>query len=100
MHTWYKLFTYLFYPFSSIYLFFRILSKKEHPKRYREKISKIEVKRDEGFLIWFHVASVGEAMSILPLIENQPGFVKFHLYSNEKDNIIIVNSFWNTKENI
>tara|TARA_B100001559_G_scaffold309978_1_gene304830 strand:+ start:366 stop:653 length:288 start_codon:yes stop_codon:yes gene_type:complete len=38
--------------------------------------------------------------SVLPLIENQPGFVKFHLYSNEKDNIIIVNSFWNTKENI
>ena len=70
MHTWYKLFTYLFYPFSSIYLFFRILSKKEHPKRYKEKISKIDVKRDVGFLIWFHVASVGEAMSILPLIEN------------------------------
>ena len=26
--------------------------------------------RDKGFLVWFHVASVGEAMSILPLIEN------------------------------
>ena len=26
--------------------------------------------REEGFLIWFHVASVGEAMSILPLINN------------------------------
>jgi len=70
MHTWYKFFTYLFYPFSFIYLFFRILNKKEHPKRYKEKLSKINIKRDKGFLIWFHVASVGEAMSILPLIEN------------------------------
>ena len=70
MHIWYKFFTYLFYPFSFIYLFFRILNKKEHPKRYKEKLSKINIKRDEGFLIWFHVASVGEAMSILPLIEN------------------------------
>ena len=70
MHIWYKFFTYLFYPFSFIYLFFRILNKKEHPKRYKEKLSKINIKRDKGFLIWFHVASVGEAMSILPLIEN------------------------------
>ena len=35
-----------------------------------EKLSKIEISREEGFLIWFHVASVGEAMSILPLIES------------------------------
>ena len=70
MHIWYKFFTYLFYPFSFIYLLFRILNKKEHPKRYKEKLSKINIKRDEGFLIWFHVASVGEAMSILPVIEN------------------------------
>ena len=64
MFFWYKFFTYLFYPFSSFYLFIRTLNKKEDPKRYKEKLSKIEVKRDEGFLIWFHVASVGEAMSI------------------------------------
>ena len=70
MHFWYKFFTYLFYPFSFFYLFIRILSKKEDPKRYKEKLSKIDAQRDEGFLIWFHVASVGEAMSILPLIEN------------------------------
>ena len=70
MHFWYKFFTYLFYPFASIYLFFRKLNNKEHPTRYREKISQISVLRDKGFLVWFHVASVGEAMSILPLIEN------------------------------
>ena len=70
MHFWYKFFTYLLYPFSFIYLFLRKFKKKEHPTRYKEKLSEIEKKRDEGFLIWFHVASVGEAMSILPLIEN------------------------------
>jgi len=69
MHFWYKLFTYLFYPFAPTYLYFRKLRKKEDLIRYKEKLSKINISRDNGFLIWFHVASVGEAMSILPLIE-------------------------------
>ena len=38
--------------------------------------------------------------SVLPLIEKQEGFVKFNLYTNEKDNSIIVNSFWDTEHNI
>jgi len=70
MHFCYKFITYLFYPFSSIYLLLRRFKKKEHESRYKEKLSKIEINRNEGFLIWFHVASVGEAMSVLPLIEN------------------------------
>ena len=70
MHFCYKIFTYFLYPFSFIYLFFRKLKKKEHATRFKEKLSKISEPRGEGFLIWFHVASVGEAMSILPLVEN------------------------------
>jgi len=69
MYYWYKFFTYLFYPFAPIYLYFRKIRKKEDSIRYKEKLSKINIERGEGFLIWFHVASVGEAMSILPLIE-------------------------------
>ncbi len=69
MYFWYKIFTYLFYPFSTIYLYFRILKKKEDPNRYKEKLSKINLNRGEGILVWIHVASVGEAMSVLPLIE-------------------------------
>ena len=69
MYFWYKLFTYLFYPFAPIYLYFRKLRKKEDSVRFKEKLSKINIPRDNGFLIWFHVASVGEAMSILPLVE-------------------------------
>ena len=69
MYFWYRFFTYLFYPFAPIYLYFRKIKKKEDPIRYKEKLSKININRGEGFLIWFHVASVGEAMSILPLVD-------------------------------
>ena len=70
MYLWYKIFTYLFYPFAPVYLYFRKLRKKEDPIRYKEKLSKINMPKGEGFLVWFHVASVGEAMSVLPLIDD------------------------------
>ena len=70
MYFWYKILTYLFYPFAPIYIYFRKINGKEDPQRYKEKLSKITVSRDKGFLIWIHMASVGEAMSVLPLIEN------------------------------
>ncbi len=70
MYFWYKVLTYLFYPFSPMYLYLRKLRKKEDLIRYKEKLSKINKLRGDGFLIWLHVASVGEAMSILPLIDN------------------------------
>ena len=70
MYLWYKLFTYLLYPFAPVYLYFRKIRKKEDSIRFKEKLSKINILREEGFLIWFHVASVGEAMSILPLVNS------------------------------
>ena len=70
MYFWYRFLTYLFYPFAPIYLYFRKIREKENSTSYKEKLSRIETPRDEGFLVWFHVASVGEAMSILPLIES------------------------------
>ena len=69
MHIWYKIFTYLFYPFAPIYLLIRKLRNKEDYTGYKEKLSIIETPRNKGVLIWLHVASVGEAMSVLPLIE-------------------------------
>ncbi len=69
MYFWYKILTYLFYPFANIYLKLRKFRKKEHETRYKEKLSIINVDRNNGFLVWMHVASVGEAMSILPLID-------------------------------
>ena len=81
---WYKLLSYLFFPFAYFFLFLRKLKKKENKDRYIEKIAKIKIKRENGFLIWFHVASVGEAMSILPLVEN--------LETEEKVNTILITS--------
>ena len=56
--------------FSPIIIFYRILKNKEHKKRFIEKFSISSKKRNKGKLIWFHGASVGEIMSIIPLIKN------------------------------
>jgi len=55
--------------FSPLIIFFRILKKKEDKKRYKEKFCFPSKKRTNGNLIWFHSSSVGELLSILPLIQ-------------------------------
>ena len=55
--------------FSPIIIIFRIFKKKENPKRFLEKFSYFKKKRRDGKLIWFHCSSVGEFLSIVPLVE-------------------------------
>ncbi len=53
---------------SPIIILLRLLKNKEDKTRFKEKLCFFSKKRKKGNLIWIHVASVGEMLSIIPLI--------------------------------
>ena len=54
---------------SPIIILFRLIKKKEDPKRFFEKFGFPSKKRLSGKVIWFHGSSVGEILSSIPVIE-------------------------------
>ena len=70
------------------YLYIRILRKKESSIRFKEKLGISNAQRFEGYVIWFHCASIGELKSIFPIIDHYikknniwlPFFKKFLYY--------------------
>ena len=70
---------------SPIIIIIRIFKNKENKKRFIEKFSKPTKKRVKGKLIWFHGASVGELLSVIPLI-------KYYEKKKSIDQILITSS--------
>jgi 3-deoxy-D-manno-octulosonic-acid transferase len=56
-------------PFIIAYLLFRLIKGKEDKQRFFERLGVSGTSRPKGNIIWFHCASVGEANSVFPLIE-------------------------------
>ena len=70
MYLLYQIIIFIILIFSPLIIIIRILKNKEDNKRFIEKFSIPSKKRNKGKLIWFHGASVGELLSVIPLIKN------------------------------
>ena len=69
MYFFYNILTILVIIISPIIVFVRIIRGKEDIKRVNEKFSIYSQKKSKKKKIWVHAASVGELMSIVPIIK-------------------------------
>ena len=78
----YSIFLIVLYIPYIIVIFLRIFLNKEHKSKFKEKLFFKRIRRPDGFLFWFHAASLGEFNSILPVINH-------YLKENKKYNFLI-----------
>ncbi len=58
------------FPLLILIIYLRKFLKKEDPTRYKEKILKLNQVKNKEELIWFHGSSIGEVLSIIPIIQH------------------------------
>ncbi len=87
----YRIVSELFLLISPILILYRILKGKENINRFPERYAINSKKRLPGKLIWFHCSSVGELLSIIPLVE------KLELSSKVKQILITTTTLSSSK---
>ncbi|HEY9079221.1 3-deoxy-D-manno-octulosonic acid transferase [Magnetovibrio sp.] len=65
----YRMGTTLGGPLIRLYLNHRLKRGKEDPARFQERLGHPSLPRPSGKVVWMHAASVGEALSVLALVE-------------------------------
>ena len=80
----YRVLANLILIFSPLAILVRLFKKKEHPIRFKEKFGFYTKNKVNGKLVWIHGASVGEILSMVPIIEK--------LENNKKIKQILVTS--------
>ena len=71
---------------------YRCMTGKEDPKRFTERYCKYKEAQNKAPLVWIHTASVGEMMSIIPILKK--------LESNKKIKKILLTSTTTSSANI
>jgi len=64
----YRLLSSALAPLAPVLLSHRRRRGKEHPARLKERYGHSEIPRPPGPLAWIHCASVGELLTVIPLI--------------------------------
>ena len=83
MYLVYNIFLFIVFLFSPIIFLIRMFNGKEDPIRFKEKLC-IYSRKNNLKSIWFHAVSVGELMSIIPILNT--------LEKNKQINQIVVTS--------
>ena len=65
----YRIISELFFLISPIIILYRIFKGKENASRLTERYAIPSKIRLSGNLLWFHCSSVGELLSIIPIID-------------------------------
>ena len=90
--TYYRLALALAEPLAPLLLRCRAARGKEDPHRLGERLGRPSLERPTGLLVWMHGASIGETLSLLPLIDR--------LHADRPDIKLLVTSGTATSANL